>query len=105
MYESAVERGVKKASSPVWRTFLLAIQAGFQVGVGCVGSNASQGNEWIGGGPPSGWSRRANNRLTTHQPTHTHTHHAHNRLPTNPHHRAPSSSPSRAFSRNGLSRS
>lgn len=31
MYESAVELGIEKAFSPVWRTFVLAIQAGLQV--------------------------------------------------------------------------
>lgn len=31
MYESAVELGIEKAHSPVWRTFVLAIQAGLQV--------------------------------------------------------------------------
>ncbi len=31
MYESAVERGTKKAQSPVLRTFILAFQAGLQV--------------------------------------------------------------------------
>jgi hypothetical protein len=31
MYASAVERGAKKAHSPVFRTLVLAIQAGLQV--------------------------------------------------------------------------
>jgi hypothetical protein len=35
MYESAVELGIEKAHSPVWRTFVLAIQAGLQVRSRC----------------------------------------------------------------------
>lgn len=31
MYESAVELGTEKAQSPIFRTFVLAIQAGLQV--------------------------------------------------------------------------
>lgn len=34
MYESAVELGTEKAQSPVLRTFVLAVQAGMQVGIG-----------------------------------------------------------------------